>query len=103
MCWSILSPTDMALSLTLTNKVALVTGGSRGIGAATVEALVQAGAKVAFNYQKAAAQAEKVVQACGRDNAAAFQQELSTPQHARALVDATVKRFGKLDIMIANH
>src|SRR3954465_9731067 len=95
--------TDMALSLTLANKVALVTGGSRGIGAATVEALVKAGAKVAFNYHQAAAQADKVVAACGRDNAAAFQQELSTPAHARALVDATVKRFGKLDIMIANH
>src|SRR3954469_19875 len=93
----------MPLSISLANKVALVSGGSRGIGAATVQLLAKAGAKVGFNYQKAGVRADKVVEACGRDNTAAFQQELSTPEHARALVDAAVKRFGKLDIMVANH
>jgi len=93
----------MSLTLSLTNKVALVSGGSRGIGAATVEMLAKAGAKVAFNYHQAADRAAQVVAACGGDNAAAFQQELSTPEHARALVEATIKRFGRLDIMVANH
>lgn len=93
----------MALEVSLNGKVALVSGGSRGIGAATVQLLVKAGAKVAFNYQKAAVRADKVVEACGRDNAAAFQHELSTPEHARSLVAATVERFGQLDIMVANH
>src|SRR5256714_310964 len=93
----------MPLELSLRNKVALVSGGSRGIGAATVQLLAKAGAKVGFNYHKAAVRADKVVEACGRDNAAAFQHELSTPEHARSLVEATVARFGKLDIMVANH
>ena len=93
----------MALEFSLANKVALVSGGSRGIGAATVKLLAKAGAKVAFNYQKAAVRADKVVEECGRENAAAFQQELSTPEHARALVEAAVRRFGRLDILVANH
>jgi 3-oxoacyl-[acyl-carrier protein] reductase len=93
----------MALELSFANKVALVSGGSRGIGAATVKLLAQAGAKVGFNYQKAAVAADKVVEACGRDHAAAFQQELSTPEDARKLVAATVERFGRLDILVANH
>ena len=93
----------MPLELSLANKVALVSGGSRGIGAATVKMFVKAGAKVAFNYHKAAVRADKVVEECGRENAAAFQHELSTPEHARSLVEATVGRFGRLDIMVANH
>jgi len=93
----------MPLEFSLTHKVALVSGGSRGIGAATVRALVKAGAKVAFNYQKATVRADKVVEECGRANAAAFQQELSTPDHARALVEKAVKQFGRLDMLVANH
>jgi 3-oxoacyl-[acyl-carrier protein] reductase len=93
----------MALQFSLANKVALVSGGSRGIGAATVKLLVKAGAKVAFSYEKAQVRADKVVEACGRDNAFAIQQELSTPEHARALVDAAVKRFSRLDLLVANH
>jgi 3-oxoacyl-[acyl-carrier protein] reductase len=93
----------MALELSLANKVALVSGGSRGIGAATVRLLVKAGAKVAFNYQNASVKADKLVEECGRENAAAFQQELSTPEQARALVANAVHRFGRLDILVANH
>ena len=93
----------MALELSLQNKVALVSGGSRGIGAATVKLLCRAGAKVAFSYEKAAVRADKVVEECGRENAAAIQHELSTAEHARSLVEATVAKFGKLDILVANH
>ena len=94
---------EMAIELSLKNKVALVSGGSRGIGAATVKLLVKAGAKVAFSYEKAAVRADKVVEECGRENAVAIQHELSTPEQARSLVEATVSKFGKLDILVANH
>lgn len=94
----------MAVELSLANKVALVSGGSRGIGAATVKMLAQAGAKVVFNYQKAAVRAAKVADECGGEaNCLAVQQELSTPEAAGKLVAAAVARFGRLDILVANH
>jgi 3-oxoacyl-ACP reductase-like protein len=49
----------MSVSLTLSNKVALITGGSRGIGAAAVRMFTAAGAKVAFSYQKARSQMQR--------------------------------------------
>jgi 3-oxoacyl-[acyl-carrier protein] reductase len=91
------------VSLSLSGKVALVTGGSRGIGAAAVKMFVAAGAKVLFNYRRAAADAERVVAACGADNCAAVQADLSGVEGARELVAAAVERFGRLDIVVANH
>ena len=55
----------MAFALNLDGKVALVTGGSRGIGAETVRLLRAAGARVAFSYRKARTQAEALVAECG--------------------------------------
>jgi 3-oxoacyl-[acyl-carrier protein] reductase len=54
----------MAFALNLEGKVALVTGGSRGIGAEVVRLLREAGARVAFSYRKAPAQAEASVEEC---------------------------------------
>ena len=54
-----------SLQLSLDGKVALVTGGSRGIGAATVKLLHAAGARVVFSYQKAADRAQSLVNECG--------------------------------------
>ncbi len=93
----------MTVSLSLANKVALVTGGSRGIGAATVRMFVEAGARVVFNYQKAKAAAEKIVNACGSSNCAAVQCDLTGTESARDLVAAAVAGFGRLDVLIANH
>src|SRR5207237_6710695 len=50
--------------LSLENRVAVVTGGSRGIGAAIVRLFAQAGARVLFNYQKAKAEADRLVKEC---------------------------------------
>src|SRR5215472_10785065 len=61
----VISMTERAVVLSLQNRVALVTGGSRGIGAAIVRLFVQAGAQVAFNYQRARDQAEKLAEECG--------------------------------------
>lgn len=93
----------MSVPLSLSGKVALITGGSRGIGAAAVQLFTQAGAKVAFSYQKARAQAEALAAQCGPDVCHPVQGELNTPESARALVGETVRHFGQLDILVANH
>ncbi len=91
------------VTLSLSGKVALITGGSRGIGAACVRMFVEAGARVAFTYQKARAEADALVAACGPENCLALQADLTGVGHARELVDAIVERFGSLDVLVANH
>jgi len=92
------------VSLVLDGKVALITGGSRGIGAETVRLFAQAGARVAFSYEKARERAEALAAECGgSERCVAIQQELSTPEHGRALVSAAVRAFGRLDALVANH
>jgi len=93
----------MSLSLSLAGKVALVTGGSRGIGAATVRMFVAAGARVVFNFQKAEAQALALVNELGRENCASFSCDLSSPEAAHSLVARTVNHFGRIDALVANH
>ena len=94
-------PSDVTLSLE--GKVALITGGSRGIGAATVRLFVRAGAKVVFNYAQAASQAQKLVRECGPDVCHTVQADLTGTSTAESLVNATIDRFGALDILVGNH
>ena len=90
--------------MSLAGKVALITGGSRGIGAATVRLFRQAGAKVVFSYLSSSQQAETLVQECGGPSLCrAIQQALSTPEDGQALVTAAVAAFGRLDCAILNH
>jgi 3-oxoacyl-[acyl-carrier protein] reductase len=91
------------VELSLAGKVALITGGSRGIGAATVRLFVGAGAKVVFNYLRAAPEADKLVRECGAANCHAVQADLSGTETAEALVKLTVARFGALDALVGNH
>ena len=91
------------MNLTLNSKVALITGGSRGIGAAAVRMFVAAGAKVVFNYQVAKAQADDLVRECGAENCRALQSDLSTTEAAQQLVSSAILAFGRLDILVANH
>src|SRR5258708_4972528 len=95
---------DSGVVMSLAGKVALITGGSRGIGAATVRLFRQAGAKVVFSYLSAAQQAEALVQECGGPALCrAIQQLLSPPEDGQALVTAAVAAFGRLDCAILNH
>jgi 3-oxoacyl-[acyl-carrier protein] reductase len=93
----------MPLPLSLAGKVALITGGSRGIGAATVRMFAAADAKVAFSYRKARVEADALAAECGPDNCRAIASDLNGPEAARKLVAATVEHFGRLDILVANH
>ena len=107
----------MSVPLSLANRVALITGGSRGIGAATVRLLTQAGAKVVFNYQNAREAADRLVRECNanpgasnpgasnpsQDRCHAVSSNLTGTETAEALVAAAVQRFGRLDILVVNH
>jgi len=93
----------MPVSLSLDRKVALITGGSRGIGAATVRRFVQAGARVFFNYEKSKAAAEALARECGETLCATAASTLDRPSAAQRLVEACVEKFGRLDILVVNH
>jgi 3-oxoacyl-[acyl-carrier protein] reductase len=93
----------MSIPLSISGKVALISGGSRGIGAATVRMFAAADAKVVFSYQKARSQAEALARECGGANCHPVACNLNSPEAARALVAETVKHFGRLDILVANH
>src|SRR4029077_12379751 len=92
----------MSIPLSLSGKIALISGGSRGIGAATVRLFAAADAKVAFSYRSARSQAEALANGCG-PNVFPIASDLNNPEAARSLVAKTVERFGRLDILIANH
>lgn len=98
------NPTTPGVSLTLTGRTALISGGSRGIGAATVRLFRQAGARVAFSYRAAKAEAEALAaELGGPTQCLALQQSLTTPEDGQALVARTLAAFGDLDILIVNH
>jgi 3-oxoacyl-[acyl-carrier protein] reductase len=88
----------------LQGKVALVTGASKGIGAAIARELAARGAAVAVNYSGSKAAAEKVVdeiQAAG-GKAVAVQANLAEPDAAGSLVEKTVKQLGPINILVNN-
>ncbi|MDA3648463.1 SDR family oxidoreductase [Saccharopolyspora indica] len=88
----------------LHNKVAIVTGGSRGIGAASALALADEGADVAISYSSSADQAEAVVadlEAKGV-RAAAFRADQADAAQAAGLMHDVVQHFGKLDVLVNN-
>lgn len=86
----------------LSGKVAIVTGGSKGIGAATATALVKLGANVVINYGRDSAAAETLVKTLGSKHAFAVQADAGSISGIEKLVKASVEKFGKIDILIPN-
>jgi 3-oxoacyl-[acyl-carrier protein] reductase len=92
------------MSKTLEGKVALITGGSRGIGAAIAKRLAADGANVAITYTKGADAAASVVKGIERagGRAIAIQADAADPDATKAAVEQTVAAFGQLDVLVNN-
>lgn len=90
--------------ISLAGKAALITGGSRGIGAAAVKLFAQAGADVVFNYNKAKDAALQLEQDAGKHGTRveSFKADVSRHADNKKLVDQTIARLGRLDILVAN-
>jgi 3-oxoacyl-[acyl-carrier protein] reductase len=87
------------MSMSFENKVAIVTGGSRGIGRAIVQALAREGAKVAFTFVQNKASADEVANG---DSIVAFQADVTQFDQAKDLVKQIKERFGRIDILVNN-
>jgi 3-oxoacyl-[acyl-carrier protein] reductase len=92
------------MSKSLEGKIALVTGGSRGIGAAVAKRLAADGARVAITYMKGAEAAEAIVKAIERTGgeAIAIQADAADANAVAAAVEKTVATFGRLDVLVNN-
>ena len=90
--------------MSMEGNVALVTGGSRGIGRAVCLELARRGVSIAVNYGGSSQAAEETAQLC-RDlgvEAEVFQTDVASPAACEALVAAVKERFGRLDILVNN-
>jgi 3-oxoacyl-[acyl-carrier protein] reductase len=88
---------------TLQGKVALVTGGGRGIGRAIVHTLAEAGATVAFTDKNSAAADDIVRELAGKGmNVTAYQSDAAVTLEAATVVESVIKEFGRLDILVNN-
>ena len=88
----------------LENKVALITGGSRGIGRSIVEKFVSNGCNVAFTYNRSASEAELIESNLSKKNLKikGYKSDASKFKEAELLANSVVSEFGKIDILVNN-
>lgn len=86
----------------LTGKTALITGGSRGIGAACVKLFSQANCNVAFTYKSNKTAANKLISECKNVKIIAYKVDMESERGIKRCVDKAVKDFGKIDILVHN-
>lgn len=86
----------------LKDRVAIITGSSRGIGKATAILFAQEGAKVVVNYKSNKTEAEEVFNIIGDDNCLIVQADISTEEGVKRLVSETINKFKRIDILINN-
>lgn len=84
----------------IVNKVVVVTGGSRGIGAEIVKFLAKLGYKVVLNYNKSESYAQDVKKEL--NNVEIFKADVSKKEEANALIDFAIKKYGKIDVLVNN-
>lgn len=88
----------------LNEKVVLVTGGSRGIGASIVKKLFESGAKIAFTYHSSATKAQELIQSLGgsEDQIRAYQSDAASYQSSEELVKKVIADFGTIHVLVNN-
>lgn len=91
------------MDMKLKNKVAIITGSSKGIGKATALLFAKEGAKVVVNYSKSKKEADEVVSQINKiSEAIAIKSDVSEEKQAKELISKTIDKFGKLDILVNN-
>ncbi len=89
--------------MNLQEKTVLITGGSRGIGAAAAKLFGTAGAKVAINYHSSPEEARAVADEINQNGQAAiFKADVADPQAVKAMIGAVITQFGSLDVVVNN-
>ncbi|NCS71282.1 MAG: SDR family NAD(P)-dependent oxidoreductase, partial [Candidatus Aenigmarchaeota archaeon] len=88
----------------LKDKVAIITGSSRGIGRATAIEFAKQGAKVVVNYNKSKEEAEKVVEEITRlgTEAISIKADVSKPDEVKLMINKTLEKFGSINILVNN-
>ncbi|MFH1482252.1 MAG: glucose 1-dehydrogenase [Patescibacteria group bacterium] len=86
----------------LENKIAIITGSSRGIGRATAILFAREGAKVVINCKKQSSESQEVVETIGNSKSFFVQADVSNEDDVKHLVSETLKKFGKIDILVNN-
>ena len=88
------------MSLQFSGKTALITGGSKGIGAATALLLAQNGANVVINYSSNSKAADEIVDKIGHERALAVKGDAGSIAAVEEMVSKTVERFGRIDVLL---